>query len=99
MTIKTFKALEKIVEKHSETEMTEWGYDGIIGYVKIEGNPYEGQIWNVISELRYIENITKVELKPAEDKNYDNDILDIDFIEIRPKRTLEEYKAILGLEL
>ena len=52
----------------------------------------------MISELRYIENITKVELKPAEDKDYDNDTLDIDFIEIRPKKTLEEYKAILGLE-
>lgn len=99
MIIKTFEALEKIVEKYSEAEMTDWGYDGIAGYVRIEGNPYEGQIWNVISELRYIENITKVELKPAEKKNYDNDILDIDFIEIRPKRTLEEYKAILGLEL
>lgn len=95
MTIKTFEALEKIVKKHSEIEMTEWYYDGIAGYVRIEGNPYESQIWDVIPELRYIENITKVELKPAEDKDYDNDILDIDFIEIRPRKSLEEYKAIL----
>lgn len=98
MTIKTLEALDKLVKKYSETEMTDWYYDGIVGYVRIEGNPYECQIWGIISELRYIENITKFELRPAEDKDDDYDTLDIDFIEIRPKKTLEEYKAILGLE-
>lgn len=98
MTIKTFEALEKIIEKYSETEMTEWYYDGIVGYVRIEGNPYEGQIWAIIPELQYVDNITKIELRLAEDIDDDYDILDIDFIEIRPKKTLEEYRAILGLE-
>lgn len=96
MTIKTFEALEKIVEKHSETELTEWYYDGIVGSARIEGNPYEGQIWAILPKLRDIENITKIELRLAEDKDDDYDTLDIDFIEIRPKKSLEEYKAILG---
>lgn len=98
MTIKTLDALEKLVNKYSETEMTDWYYDGLVGYVRIEGNPYEGQIWAILPELQYIDNITKVELKPAEDKDDDYDTLDIDYIEIRPKKTLKEYKAILGLE-
>ena len=98
MTIKTLDALEKLVQKYSETEMTDWYYDGIVGYVRIEGNPYEGQIWAIIPELQYINNITKVELRLAEDKDDDYDTLDINYIEIKPKKTLEEYKAILGLE-
>lgn len=98
MTIKTLEALEKLVNKYSETEMTDWYYDGLVGYVRIEGNPYEAQIWSVISELKYIDNITKIELRPAEDKDDDYDTLDIDFIEIRTKKTIKEYKAILGLE-
>lgn len=98
MTIKTLDALEKLAKKYSETEMTEWYYDGLVGYVRIEGNPYESQIWAIISELKYIDNITKVELRLAEDKDDDYDTLDIDFIERYPKKTLEEYKAILGLE-
>lgn len=98
MTIKTFDTLDKLVKEYSETEITDWYYDGIVGYIRIEGNPYEAQIWAIIPELRYIKNITKIELRPAEDKDDDYDTLDIDFIEIRPKKTLEEYKAILGLE-
>lgn len=98
MTIKTLDALDKLVKKYSETEMTEWYYDGIVGYVKIEGNPYEAQIWAIIPELEYIDNITKITLTLAEDRDDDYDVLDIDYIEIRPKKTLEEYKAILGLE-
>lgn len=96
MTIKTLNALEQLVKKYSETEMTDWYYDGIVGYVRIEGNPYQAQIWAIIPELQYIDNITKVELRLAEDKDYDYDTLDINYIEIRPKKTLEEYKAILG---
>lgn len=96
MTIKTLNALEKLVNKYSETEMTDWYYDGLVGYVKIEGSPYECQIWAIIPELQYIDNITKVELRLAEDKDDDYDTLDINYIEIRPKKTLEEYKAILG---
>ena len=51
-----------------------------------------------MSELEYVDGITKIELKLAEDRDDDYDILDIHYIEIRPKKTLEEYKAILGLE-
>ena len=98
MTIKTLETLDKLVKKYSETEMTDWYYDGIVGYVRIEGNPHESQIWDILPELQYVDNITKIELRLAEDKNDDYDILDIDYIEIRPKKTLEEYKAILGLE-
>lgn len=98
MIIKTLDALEKLVKKYSEIEMTNWYYDGIVGYVTIEGNPYEGQIWAIIPELQYINNITKVELRLAEDKDDDYDTLDIHYIEIRPKKTLEEYKTILGLD-
>lgn len=98
MTIKTLDALDKLVKKYSETEMTDLYYDGIVGSVRIEGNPYEGQIWAIIPELEYIDNITKITLTLAEDRDDDYDVLDIDYIEIRPKKTLEEYKAILGLE-
>lgn len=96
MTIKTLKALEKIVKKYSETDMDEWYYDGLVGYVRIRANPYESQIWRIISELEYVDGITKIELRLAEDRDDDDDILDINYIEIRPKKTLEEYKAILG---
>ena len=98
MTIKTLEALEKIVKKYSETDMDNWYYDGLVGYVRIRANPYESQIWRIISKLEYVDGITKIELRLAEDRDDDDDILDIDFIEIRPKKTLEEYKAILGLE-
>lgn len=98
MTIQTFKEIEKIVNKWSETELDDWYYDGIVGYVRVRGNPYESQIWNVLSELRYVDKITKIELRLAEDMDYDYDILDIKFIEIRPKKTIEEYKTILGME-
>ena len=98
MTIKTLNALDKLAKKYSEIEMTNWYYDGIYGGVTIEGNPYEGQVWAVIPELQYIENITKIELRLAEDMNDDYDVLDIEYIEIRPKKTIEEYKAILGLD-
>ena len=98
MTIQTFKAIEKIVNKWSETELDDWYYDGIVGTARVRGNPYENQIWNVLSELRYVDRITKIELRLAEDMDYDYDILDIKFIEIRPKKTIEEYKTILNME-
>lgn len=98
MTIKTLETLDKLAQRYSEIEMTDWCYDGIFGSVRIEGNPYEGQIWAIIPELQYVDNITKIELRLAEDIDDDYDILDIDYIEIRPKKTLEEYRAILGLE-
>lgn len=98
MTIQTFKAIEKIVNKWSETELDDWYYDGIVGTTRVRGNPYESQIWNVLSELRYVDRITKIELRLAEDMDYDYDILDIKFIEIRPKKTIEEYKTILNME-
>ena len=98
MTIQTFKAIEEIVDKWSETELDDWYYDGIVGSARVRGNPYESQIWNVLSELRYVNNITKIELKLTEDMDDDYDILDIKFIEIRPKKTIEKYKAILDMK-
>ena len=97
MVIKTFDEVGKIIDEWSETSMEEWYYDGISGYIRVEGNPYEGQIWNVLSELRYVDRITKIELRLAEDMDNDYDTLDIEFIEIRPKMTREEYEANLKL--
>lgn len=98
--VKTFENIEKIVNKWSETSMEDWGYDGISGYIRIEGNPYEGQIWNIISELRYVDdNITKIELKLAEDMDEDNDVLDIEFIEIyNAKNDIYYYKEMLRVK-
>lgn len=95
--VKFFETIENIVKEHSETNMDDWCYDGLVGYVRIRANHYESQIWRIISKLEYVDGITKIELRLAEDKD-DDDILDINFIEIRPKKTFEEYKAILGLE-
>ena len=96
--VKFFETIENIVKEYSETDMDDWYYDGLVGYVRIRANPYESQIWRIISKLEYVDGITKIELRLAEDRDNDDDILDIDFIEIEPKRSLEEYKAILGLE-
>lgn len=96
--VKFFKDIENIVQKYSETDMDDWYYDGLIGYVRVRGNPYEGQIWRVLSELAYIDGLRSIELRLAEDIDEDYDILDINFIEIRPKKSLKEYKTILGLE-
>ena len=96
--VKFFETIENIVKEYSETNMDNWYYDGLVGYVRIRANPYESQIWRIISKLEYIDGITKIELRLAEDRDDDDDILDIDFIEIRPKKTPEEYRAILGLE-
>lgn len=85
MTIKTFEALEKIVEKYSETDMDDWYYDGLIGYVRVRGNPYEGQIWGVLSELAYVDGIRSIELRLAEDIDEDYDILDINFLELKKR--------------
>ena len=98
MTIQTFRAIEELVNNYSEIEMENWGYDGICGFVTIQGNPYESQIWSILPELQYVDNITKLELNLAEDMDDDYDILNIEFIEIRPKKTLKEYKAILNME-
>lgn len=96
--VKFFETIENIVQEYSETNMDNWYYDGLVGYVRIRANPYESQIWRIISKLEYVDGITKIELRLAEDRDDDDDILDIDFIEIRPKKTPEEYRAILGLE-
>lgn len=95
--VKFFKTIENIVKECSETNIDDWYYDGLVGYVRIRANHYESQIWRIISKLEYVDGITKIELRLAEDRD-DDDILDINFIEIRPKKTFEEYKAILGLE-
>ena len=96
--VEAFKDVEKIVKKWSETNMEDWGYDGISGYMRVEGNPYEGQIWNVLSELRYVDGITKIELRLAEDMDNDYDTLDIEFIEIYPKKDIEYYKEMLRVK-
>ena len=80
--IKFFETIENIVKEYSETDMDDWYYDGLVGYVRIRANPYESQIWRIISKLEYVDGITKIELRLAEDRDDDDDILDIDFIEI-----------------
>lgn len=83
--VKFFEEIEKIVEKYSETNMDDWYYDGLVGSVRVRGNPYEGQIWGVLSELAYIDGVRRIELKLAEDMDEDYDILDIDFLELMKK--------------
>lgn len=95
--VKFFETIENIVKEYSETNIDDWCYDGLVGYIRIRANHYESQIWRIISKLKYVDGITKIELRLAEDRD-DDDILDINFIEVRPKKTFEEYKAILGLE-
>lgn len=83
--VKFFEEIEKIVEKYSETNMDDWYYDGLVGSVRVRGNPYEGQIWGVLSELAYIDGVRRIELKLAEDMDENYDILDIDFLELMKK--------------
>lgn len=100
--IQTFDKVEKIVEKWSEVFISDWCYDGIVGYMRVEGNPYEGRIWQVVNDLQYVDNITRLELKIAEDMDEDYDVLEIDFVEIYPKMSREELeerqKKLLGIE-
>lgn len=81
--VKFFETIENIVKEYSETEMDDWYYDGLVGYVRIRANPYESQIWGIMSELEYVDGITKIELRLAEDRDEDYDILDIDFLELK----------------
>ena len=98
--VKTFDNIEKIVNKYSETSIEEWEYDGVSGFIRIEGNPYEGQIWNIISELGYVDdNITKIELRLAEDMDDDYDTLDIWFIEIyNAKDDIYYYQEVIRIK-
>lgn len=79
--VKFFKTIEKIVKKYSETELTEWTYDGYFGEVRISANPYEAQVWGVISELEFVDGITRIELHLSENKKYEDDILIVEFTE------------------
>lgn len=83
--VKFFEKIENIVQEYSETDMDDWYYDGLIGYVRVRGNPYEGQIWGVLSELAYVDGIRSIELRLAEDIDEDYDILDINFLEIKKR--------------
>lgn len=97
--VQTFKEVEKIVEKYSETELTDWYYDGVCGSITIEGNPYESQIWSILPELKYIDNIKKIELKLSENAKEDNDILYIEFTEVfKAKEHVEYYQELLRIK-
>lgn len=97
--VQTFKEVEKIVEKYSETELTDWYYDGVCGSITIEGNPYEGQIWSILPELRYIDNIKKIELKLSENAENDNDTLYVEFTEIyKAEEHVEYYQEQLRIK-
>lgn len=92
--VKFFEEIEKIVEKYSETELSEWYYDGLFGSVRITANPYESQIWRILAKLEYVDGITKIELRLAEDRDEDYDILDIEFLEKQEPYSKEELKKM-----
>ena len=83
MMIKTLGNIKKIADEYSEVEIIDYYYDGYYGYVSIMGNPYEGQIWRVISKMEYINNVIECKLNLSNNKDDDYDVLQISFIEPR----------------
>lgn len=78
----TLTDIDKIVDKFSECEIDEYYYDGIFGYVTIWCNPYEEQIWPLLTKIKNsIENIKKIDIGLAIDKDEDYDILSLEFID------------------
>lgn len=78
----TLTDIDKIVDKFSECEIDEYYYDGIFGYVTVWCNPYEEQIWPLLTKIKNsIENIKKIDIGLAIDKDEDYDILSLEFID------------------
>lgn len=78
----TLTDIDKIVDKFSECEIDEYYYDGIFGYVTVWCNPYEEQIWPLLIKIKNsIENIKKINIGLAIDKDEDYDILSLEFID------------------
>lgn len=78
----TLTDIDKIVDKFSECEIDEYYYDGIFGYITIWCNPYEEQIWPLLTKIKNsIENIKKINIGLAIDKDEDYDILSLEFID------------------
>ena len=78
----TLTNIDKIVNKFSECEIYEYYYDGCFGYVTIWCNPYEEQIWPLLTKVKNnIENIKKINIGLAINKDEDYDILTIEFID------------------
>lgn len=103
--VETLEKIEKIVDRWSETELTGYYYDGIVGSATIECNPTKGQIWNVLSELKFLNelnligNIKKIELELAENKDHDKDILHIEYTEIyKAEEHVEYWKECLRIK-
>lgn len=78
----TLTDIDKIVDKFSECEIDEYYYDGIFGYVTVWCNPYEEQIWPLLTKIKNsIENIKKIDIGLAINKDEDYDILSLEFID------------------
>lgn len=78
----TLTDIDKIVDKFSECEIDEYYYDGIFGYVTVWCNPYEEQIWPLLTKIKNsIENIKKINIGLAINKDEDYDILSLEFID------------------
>ena len=86
--VKTLEMIERITDRWPKAELTGYYYDGIVGFATVECSPLEGQIWDVLSELRYVNelkiigNIKKIEVELAEDMDYDKDILHVKYTEV-----------------
>ena len=67
--VKTLEMIERITDRWPKAELTGYYYDGIVGSATVECSPLEGQIWDVLSELKYVNelkiigNIKKIELE------------------------------------
>ena len=71
---------EKLVVMNKEySEVSLEAYDD--GSARFYCNPYEGQVWNVISDLQYLDGLTGFNVSFAEDMNEDYDIVDIKWVE------------------
>lgn len=78
----TLTDIDKIVDKFSECEIDEYYYDGCFGYVTIWCNPYEEQVWPLLTKIRNnIEDIRKINIGLAVDKDEDYDIIEINYID------------------
>lgn len=103
--MKTLEMIERITDRWPKTELTGYYYDGIVGSATVECSPLEGQIWDVLSELKYvnelkiIENIKKIELELAEDMDYNKDILHVEYIEVyKAEENVEYWKEYLRIK-
>ena len=70
----------KIIDDHySEVSLDLCGSDEFCknGTAMFECNPFEGQIWNVVNALRYVEEIHEISIQLSQRKYNEDDIITV----------------------